>query len=55
MDATDIFFTAPAGVNLHGPRAQEAAVIEEAKPVEAAVTDARKCGAALQTCILGVQ
>ena len=55
LDATDIIFTAPAGVNLHGARIQDAAVIEEAKPVDAAVTDARDCGAALQTCNLGVE
>ena len=55
MDAADIIFRAPAGVNPHGARTRDAAVIEEAKLVKAAVADARDCGAALQICILGVE
>jgi hypothetical protein len=55
MDATDIIFTAPAGVNLHGSRTQDAAVIQEAKPVDVAMTYARDCGAALPTCTSGVE
>lgn len=55
MDAADIIFRAPAGVNPLGARTRDAAVIEEAKLVKAAVADARDCGAALQICILGVE
>jgi hypothetical protein len=55
MDATDIIFTAPAGVILHGARTQDAAVMQEAKPVDGVMISARDCGAALPTCTSGVE